>query len=138
MKLFSISNALGLASLYCTLTSAKITMEPLPSVVKVGDWHEVKWTSDRAYVSHAHPSASRCRPNITPQHVKDLRIMHWDEWKLSERPTDQMLDHYLQMKAGDSSEGWKVPDLEPWCVQLQPADFETKHKLANASQSQTL
>lgn len=117
MKLSSPA-AFGLASLCCTLTSAKITMEPLPSVVKVGDWQDVKWTSDRAYVSHLHVSASRYRPDITSQRVKDLRIMHWDQWKLSERPTDQMLNHYLEMSAGDSSEVWKVPDLEYGCVSL--------------------
>ena len=90
----------------------------IPQTVQDKSLPKVKWTSDRAYVSHLHVSALRSRPDIISQRVKDLRIMHWDQWKLSERPTDQMLNHYLEMSAGDSSEVWKVPDLEHGCVSL--------------------
>ena len=51
MKLFNLPNALGLLSLFCTLSSAGITISEIPSEVQVGEWYCVEYSSDRKYVS---------------------------------------------------------------------------------------
>jgi hypothetical protein len=43
--------SLALASLSCAGTLATITLEDLPSKLKAGSIHEVKWSQDRDYVS---------------------------------------------------------------------------------------
>lgn len=51
MKFFSFSASLTLASMFCERSLATITIEDLPSTVGVGATYEVKWYSDRDYVS---------------------------------------------------------------------------------------
>jgi hypothetical protein len=121
MKLFSFSSALGFASLFSALASATITIEDLPSAVRVGRRYDVKYSSDRDYVSSILPYASqplhkdRREQIITlrfNQQIKKFLVMHWDDSESSVKPVGGIVDHFIKLDAGDTTTSWKVPAVK--------------------------
>jgi hypothetical protein len=121
MKLFSLSGALGFASLFSALASATITIEDLPSAVRVGRRYDVKYSSDRDYVSSILPYASqplhkdRSEQILTlrfNQQIKKFLVMHWDDSESSVKPVGGIVDHFIRMDVGDTTTSWKIPAVK--------------------------
>jgi hypothetical protein len=130
MKSFNLSTALGFASLFTSLASATITIEDLPSVVKVGQWQNVKYSSDRDYVSSMLPYASQTHPKVECertltigfyQQIKDFLVMHWDDSESSVKPVGGIVEHFIKMDAGDTTTSWRVPAVKDGYVHRIPA-----------------
>lgn len=102
MKLFNLPNTLGLVSIFCALTYARITISEMPSEVQVGEWYDVEYTSDRNYVSSLNLIwFSEHDMGLTRfQTLIDFRVMQWNENGLGSRATGEIVNYRVDIGAG--------------------------------------
>lgn len=111
----------ALVPFFCALTLATITLEDIPSELRSGSDHYIKWTQDHDYVSARHPSINKhssAQPTSTIltslSNIKRIQAFY-----LLHKPSIQsnfgFEQHVLQATnytAGSQDLKWKVPAVK--------------------------
>jgi hypothetical protein len=121
MKLPTLATIFTLISIFTSFTTAKITIEDLPPILQAGSWYDVKYTSDRDYVSpHPVSNLPLSTQNLShvPKEIKEFLVMSWG---LDGKRTGQIINHFIYKPAGKTSAPWRVPNVKDgWVYNNSP------------------